>query len=509
MERKRDARATLLVVGALCLAAIGVATVGVHPQRSIGGRAANDALFVGLAFAASAVAFTRYRSSGDTHPLFVGAALLVVVVQSVVFDEHWIRSDQAYSWDGYAISSLGWFAAWLLASAGLILARPWWDRRGRRPIRAPLVLGASAAALLVADLLLSVFRHSLPRVTNIRLSGGGAFAETSPRHWILGGMTVLMLAIAAWRESTAGGDVRSPHPWLAAAWTLAAAGQIALLAHPVSYRPVLVPAEALVTAAAMLALLAFLAPQRAEASRARRASDRAQEVMGGRAEIAAMISHEVRGPVSTIRGLAGTALSHYDRLTDDERRELLDLIELESRRLLATATQASTALKVDAATISYDVRSQDLGKTVREGIAAADVGTHPIDVDLAEGEVDLDLRWIAEAVRQLVDNAAKFSPPDAPIRVSARIQDGAATIEVVDHGPGIPPERRDAIFDKYPNWRPEGYEQAAGSGLGLFLVRGIVDAHHGVVRVVDSPGGGTMLRVQIPMEEEWPKDHAR
>jgi signal transduction histidine kinase len=114
--------------------------------------------------------------------------------------------------------------------------------------------------------------------------------------------------------------------------------------------------------------------------------------------------------------------------------------------------------------------------------------------------VAFDLRWIVEAVRQLVDNAAKFSPPEAPIAVATRIENGAATIEVVDRGPGIPPERRDEVFDKYPNWRPDGYEQAAGSGLGLFLVRGIVDAHRGDVGIVDAPGGGTMLRIRIPME---------
>jgi signal transduction histidine kinase len=500
MAASRDARATLLVVAGVVVGAIGVATLGLHPHRAIGGRAASDALLAGLAFATSAVALTRYRSTGDTHPLFVGAALLVVAVQTVVFDQQWIRSDLAYSWDGYSISSLGWLVGWLVASAGLVLARPWWDRRGRRPLRAPLVLGTAAAALFIADLILVVFRHSLPRVTNLRLNGGSAFAEASVRHWILGGIVILLLAIAAWRETTAGGDVRSTHPWLAAAWALAAAGQIVLLAHPVSYRPILVPAEVLVVAAVVLALVAFLAPQRAEASRARRASDRAQEVMGGRAEIAAMISHEVRGPVSTIRGLAGTALSHYDRLSDDERRELLDLIEQESRRLLATVTQASTALKVDAATVTYDIRLHHLSAAVREGIAAADVGSHTVTVDLDEGDAAFDLRWIVEAVRQLVDNAAKFSPADAPIDVVARIEDGGATIEVIDRGPGIPPERRDEIFDKYPNWRPDGYEQAAGSGLGLFLVRGIVDAHRGEVRIVDVPGGGTMLRVRIPVE---------
>ena len=69
---------------------------------------------------------------------------------------------------------------------------------------------------------------------------------------------------------------------------------------------------------------------------------------------------------------------------------------------------------------------------------------------------------------------------------------------MVDEGPGIPLERREDVFDKYPNWRPDGYEQAAGSGLGLFLVRGIVDGHDGEVVIVDAPGGGTMLRIRIP-----------
>jgi signal transduction histidine kinase len=332
----------------------------------------------------------------------------------------------------------------------------------------------------------------------VGLREDAAFTHTSPPLWILGGATIALLLIAAWREWKAGGDVGSTHPWLAAAWTIAAAGQFVLLARPIPFRPQLVPAGVLLPSTAAIALLAFLAPQRSEASRARRASDRAQEVMGGRAEIAAMISHEVRGPVSTIRGLAGTALSHYDRLNDDERRELLDLIEQESRRLLATVTQASTALKVDAATVSYDIRTHDLGTAVREGIAAADVGTHPVNDTLADGELAFDLRWMVEAVRQLVDNAAKFSPPDAPILVVSRIEDVDATIEVIDRGPGIPLERRGEIFDKYPNWRPDGYEQATGSGLGLFLVRGIVDAHQGEVDIVDAPGGGTMLRIRIP-----------
>lgn len=502
MENPRDVRVTLLLVAGLAIGVAGVATIGVHAHLSPDGRAANDAFLVALCLAGAAVGVTRYRSSGDTHALFVAAGLLAIAIQTVVFDRSWLLAGSGPTVQGESVTlaALGWFVGWVVAGIAFVLARPWWDRRGRPPIRPGVVVGATAAALAVADLILIAFRHLLPRVADVDLGRDGAFASTSPALRILGVAAIALLLAAAWRESHPRGDLHTPRPWLAAAWTVASGGQVVLLAHPISYRPLMHPADLLLPVAAALALLAFLAPQRAEASRARRATDRAQEVMGGRAEIAAMISHEVRGPVSTIRGLAGTALAHYDRLDDAERRELLDLIEQESRRLLATVTQASAALKVDAATVRYDIRTQNLGAAVRQGVDAADVAGHPIAVDVAEGEVELDRRWIAEAVRQLVDNAAKFSPSDEPIRVTGRIEDEGVTIEVVDRGPGIPLERRAEVFDKYPSWRPDGYEQAPGSGLGLFLVRGIVEAHRGHVRIVEAPGGGTMLRVTIPRE---------
>ena len=503
MERSRDPRTVLLIAAGLIVAAAGVATIGIHAHWSPDGRAASDAALAALCLATGAVCFTRYRSTGDTHPLFVCAGLLVVAVQTIVFDQHWILSDSYSPWEGLTFPALGWFTAWLLAAVAFVLARPWWDRRGRRPIHAPLVLGTSAAALLLTDLFLIVFRHSLSRAKNVDLRREAAFDLTSPLLWIVGGAVIVLLLIAAWREWRHATDIHSPRPWLAVAWTIAAAGQVVLLARPISYRPLLLPADALIPLAVAVALVAFLAPQRAEASRARRATDRAQEVMGGRAEIAAMIAHEVRGPVTTIRGLAGTALAHYDRLGDPERREFFDLIEQESRRLLATVTQASTALKVDAATISYDIRPQDLATVVREGANAVERGAHPVTVDVAEGlQVPLDRKWLAEAVRQLVENAVNFSPAEASIQVTGDADDHHVMIDVSDHGPGIPPERRDEVFEKFGTWRPDGYEEVNGSGLGLFLVRGIVTAHDGDVTIDDAPGGGTMLRIRLPRGDQ-------
>jgi signal transduction histidine kinase len=97
-----------------------------------------------------------------------------------------------------------------------------------------------------------------------------------------------------------------------------------------------------------------------------------------------------------------------------------------------------------------------------------------------------------------VDNAVKFSPAEASIEVTADADEHQVTIHVRDHGPGIPPEQRDDVFVKYGTWRPDGYEEVNGSGLGLFLVRGIVTAHGGDVTIDDAPGEGTMVHIRLP-----------
>jgi signal transduction histidine kinase len=110
----------------------------------------------------------------------------------------------------------------------------------------------------------------------------------------------------------------------------------------------------------------------------------------------------------------------------------------------------------------------------------------------------VDRARLSEAIGHLIDNAAKFSPPGAPISVSVRAERGEALIEIADGGPGIPPERREAVFERYSMWRPPGYEDTPGAGLGLFIARAHVLAHGGRLEIEGLPAGGTMLRVRVP-----------
>jgi signal transduction histidine kinase len=220
-----------------------------------------------------------------------------------------------------------------------------------------------------------------------------------------------------------------------------------------------------------------------------------------RAEIVARLTHEIRGPVSTLRGLAGTALAHYDGLSDDERREFLGLIRHEAERLQATVEQVALALKLDAGTLRFDIRRRDLAEVVRESAATADADDHPLAVD-APGpiEASIDGAQLAVVVRQLIENAAKFSPPGSPIAVRLRREGTDAVIEVADRGPGIPRDTREAVFERFADWRPPGYEDRPGAGLGLFICRVVAREHRGEASIGDDPEGGTMLTVRLPVE---------
>jgi signal transduction histidine kinase len=220
-----------------------------------------------------------------------------------------------------------------------------------------------------------------------------------------------------------------------------------------------------------------------------------------RAELVARLAHEIRGPVSTLRGLAGTTLAHYDGLDDAERREFLELIRHEADRLERVVEEVALALKLDAGAMSFERRTADVASVVKTVAEAADVGTHPLELD-ADDEVKarIDASRLSVAVRELIDNAAAYSPPGASIVVRVRREGDDAVIEVVDRGPGIPAGEHEAVFERFARWRPAGYEDRPGAGLGLFITRAIARGHGGDASIVTAPTGGTMLTVRFPAE---------
>jgi two-component system sensor histidine kinase KdpD len=223
-----------------------------------------------------------------------------------------------------------------------------------------------------------------------------------------------------------------------------------------------------------------------------------------RAETASKLAHELKNPLMAIKGLASTGSRMFDKLDDAERREFFTLIDGEAARLTRVVEQASTALKVDAEQLVYLLNEEDLGQLVEKVAWESPRGDHPMSIETDPGiVVRADRRYLTEVIGNIVENAAKFSPPDAPIDVSVR-RHGArsAVIEISDRGPGIPPERTEQVFERFGSWRPAGYEETPGAGLGLFLARAHVLAHEGRVDVAEREDGGTILRITLPAEAE-------
>jgi signal transduction histidine kinase len=454
-----------------------------------------------LSLALTAVAAIHYRTSKDPDVMLMATAGAVLTMQSV-FAQIQIRA-----WDG----SLATFPSgvvtaalvgWGVAGGCLLLASPWWDRRGHHAASPGLGAGI-LAVVLGSDMLLLAFPPSTV------VASGFVPWDLAPIPTI--GWVWLWFGVAAWMLVAIRRILLIPrgnqHGAVAAAALAAVAGLVSWAVLARSANRLTEPAIGLYVwmqpASVALLVVALSLMQRADARQMRRSSDRADQILEGRAEIAGMIAHEVRGPVTTIRGIAATASAHYDGLSDEERRDFFGLIEQESRRLLGTVDQTSLALKIDAGSLTFQKAPAPLATIVRAGVDAAAI---PADLRavhvVAQEDVSLlaDASRIAELVRQVVDNAAKYSPVGTPITVRAVADGDTALIEVTDEGPGIPPEQREAVFQRFTRWRPHGYEEQPGNGLGLFICRALVAEHQGEMSVENGPGGGTMLRVRLPLE---------
>jgi signal transduction histidine kinase len=439
----------------------------------------------GLAGALTLVAASGYRSRRDPSVLFVAVGAGAFAIEWALYSVA-AANGAGRDWLA-ALGVYGLLLGPLALAACLVGTVPWRDRRGRPPLRVWTVAAGVFAPLAVVSAVIAA-TGSQPGTAQIRL---------------IATLTAVAGLTAAARSIARGGW----HAWLGGgglALVVSATGLLIVTIDDAS-ASTFAGATAWITQLPSVALVAILAgvlaAQRADTSRMRRATDRATAVMEGRAEIASIVAHDVRGPAGTIRSVAGSLRTSYDRLGDPQRLEFVGMIEQESLRLLRVADQMSLGLKADAGTLQFSMVVRDVEGPVLQGLHDAETGQREVRID-ADHDVraSIDPRWIAEATRQAVENALKFSPDDTPVAVRVHAEDERAVIEVEDEGPGVPPEVREVVFEKFARWRPPGYEDVGGSGLGLFVIRAITHAHGGDASITSRGNTGTILRMTLPME---------
>lgn len=224
-----------------------------------------------------------------------------------------------------------------------------------------------------------------------------------------------------------------------------------------------------------------------------------------RGEFVANVSHELKTPLALVR-MFGELLMTGRVASDEKRKEYLSIIVRESERLTALIENVLDFARVERGKAAYDFAPADVVSVVGRAVDAcryrAETEGMKLETVFREGVVEavVDERALQLAVINLVENAIKYAPGTESVRVEVG-QDGAdfVAIQVVDRGPGIDPDDRERIFERFYRGKRAGDRQVRGSGIGLSLVQHVVDAHGGEVLVHETPGGGATFVVRIPV----------
>jgi two-component system sensor histidine kinase KdpD len=224
-----------------------------------------------------------------------------------------------------------------------------------------------------------------------------------------------------------------------------------------------------------------------------------------RTALLSSLSHDLRTPLASIEGAASSLLQRPDSIPAEVRTELAETILEESRRMTRLVTNLLDMIRVETGALAVRKAWQPLEEALGVALLRLDqrLSAHPVKARLPTDLplVPIDELLIEQVFINLLENAARYTPPATPISISAWPEDGAVVVEVADQGPGIAPGEEEAIFGRF--YRATGAELSdagAGSGLGLTICRGIIMAHGGRIWAESRPGGGTAIRFTLPLE---------
>lgn len=236
----------------------------------------------------------------------------------------------------------------------------------------------------------------------------------------------------------------------------------------------------------------------------------AEETERLRSALLSSVSHDLRTPLASMIGAAGSLRALDDSLSAEDRRELLDSVISEGERLnryiqnlLDMTRLGHGTLKLARDWIGIDDILNSALRRTRELMRGSQLVRH-IEPGLPLLYVHPAL--IEQALVNVVENAAKFSPEGGEIRVVATRDDGEMLINVSDEGPGIPPDQRRKVFDMFFTGG-EGDRSKHGSGLGLAICSGMIGAHGGRIEALPGPNGrGTTIAIRLPLMEPPAED---
>ncbi|WP_246051012.1 PAS domain-containing sensor histidine kinase [Nocardioides guangzhouensis] len=221
-----------------------------------------------------------------------------------------------------------------------------------------------------------------------------------------------------------------------------------------------------------------------------------------RSDLVATVAHEIRSPLTGVKGFVQALLNRWDKLNDEQKRLMLTTVHSDSERLSRLIAELLDVARIDTGRLSLYPRPQDSTVLVGRVVDSVAAGTSRsvelvVNGDLPTVTVDPDK--FTQVVTNLVENGVRHGEGTvtvtlAPLPAYAEFPGVLMTVD--DAGRGIPPDIRRRVFTKF--WK---HGERGGSGLGMYLVNGLVRAHGGTLTISDSPAGGARIEIHWPAQD--------
>jgi signal transduction histidine kinase len=244
-----------------------------------------------------------------------------------------------------------------------------------------------------------------------------------------------------------------------------------------------------------------------------RGAQQRERLERSRAELVSTVAHELRSPLTSVKGFTATLLNKWGRFTDDQKRVMLETVNADADRVTRLITELLDVSRIESGRMEVHRQLVDVPDRARKIVAgrvAAGDAEDRFRLEVLDGlpETWLDADKIDQILGNLVENAVRHGAGIVTIVVEpARLQgeDGnsdAVAVSVRDQGEGISPDVAPRVFRQFWRGKPRGGSRTSrhggGTGLGLYIVKGLVEAHSGTICVRRAPGGGAEFRFIVP-----------
>lgn len=213
------------------------------------------------------------------------------------------------------------------------------------------------------------------------------------------------------------------------------------------------------------------------------------------------VTHEFRTPLTAIKASAETLLSEA-ALDPSQRKDLVSVINEESDRLNRLIGEAAEVAELDSHELEFHFEPHAIEEAVQAALTKTKQATqrHDINLNIAADlpVLRMDLERVTKVLVHLIDNAAKYSPPDLPIQITAERRGAEVVTSVADHGPGIDNLEQEMIFEKFYRGRNQRMI-VQGTGMGLAIAKAIVELHGGQIGVTSQVGRGSVFHFSLPV----------